>query len=157
MFRIIERTAAVIEREELIHAVMTAHLGLTIEVGADKKGAVLRLPMIRDALMRHVIAMLALQVARQRAESRYLASSTCLFPDGRRRWDAIVHDMQQAAMIADRLVELDGGPATPDEASIPREQQVESFLADLMEDAPSGRLHMSVDACSTSHRRQASS
>jgi hypothetical protein len=133
VFRIIERTAAVIDREELIHIAMTAHLGLALEVGTDKKGAVLRLSMIRNALMRRVVVMLALQVARQRAENQYPAGRACLFPDSARRWEAIVRDVEQGAMIADRLVELDGGSVTPDEESIPTEEQVEGCLADLVE------------------------
>lgn len=133
VFRIIERTAAMIEREELIHIAMIAHIGLALEVGKDKKGAVLRLPVIRDALMGHVVAMLALQEARQCAESQYLAANASLFPDGARRWDAIVHDMQVAAVMADRLVELDGGPVTPNEDTIPTEEQVDGCLADLLE------------------------
>jgi hypothetical protein len=133
VFRIIDRIAAITEREELIHIAMAAHLGLALEVGKDKKGAVLRLPVIRDALMRHVIAMLALEEARHRAQSQYLAGSAALFPDSARRWDATLHDMQQSAVIADRLVELDGGAATENEESIPGEEQVQECLADLVE------------------------
>jgi hypothetical protein len=135
VFRIVERTAAVIERHELIHITMTAHLGLTLEVGEEAKGAVMRLPMIRDALMKHVVGMMALQVARHRAENLYLAGSASLFPDTARRWGAILRDMQQSAVIADRLVELDGGAAIADEETIPSEEQVEECLADLVEGA----------------------
>jgi hypothetical protein len=102
-------------------------------VGTDERGSVVRLPTIRDALMQHVIAMLALQVARQRAESMYLAVSASMFPDAARRWDAIVHDMQQVAVIADRPVELDGGRVTRNDETIPNEKQVEECLADLVE------------------------
>ena len=132
-FRIIERTAAVIEREELIQMVLIAHLGIALEVAEDKRGPLLRLPVIRDALMQHVVRMLALDTARQRAESEYLAGSESLFPDGARRWDAILHEMQLTAVMADRLVELDGGTSIPNEASIPDEDQIAASLDNLVE------------------------
>ena len=89
--------------------------------------------MIRDALMQRVVALLAFQVARQRAETMYLAGSASLFPDAARRWDAVVHDMQKVAVIADSLVELDGWAVIEDEETIPTEEQVEACLADLVE------------------------
>lgn len=133
VFRIIERTAAVVEREELIHAAMTAHLGLAVELNADRGRSTFQLPMLRDLLMLHVTEMLALQEARQRAEIQYLAGASSLFPDCARRCDAILHDMQCTAVLADRLVELDGGQTIDAKRSIPTEERIDAYLADLVE------------------------
>jgi hypothetical protein len=133
VFRIIDRTAAVVERQELIHAAMTAHMGLTIELNADERRPTFQLPMLRDLVMLQVTEMLALQEARRRAEIQYLAGTPCLFPDGLRRWDAIVHDMQTTAVLADRLVEFDEGQSIEAQRTIPTEERIDACLADLVE------------------------
>jgi hypothetical protein len=133
VFRIIERTAEDVQREELIHIAMTAHIGLTLELNADERRPTFKLPVLRDLLMKQVTEMLALQEARQRAEIQYLAGTSSLFPDGARRWDAVLHDMQTSAVLADRLVELDGGQTIDAERTIPTEDRIDAWLADLVE------------------------
>jgi hypothetical protein len=132
VFRIIDRTSEVIERQGLIHAAMTAQMGLTLEINGDDRPT-FKMPLLRDLVMLQVTEMLALQEARERAEIQYLAGTPCLFPDGARRWDTIVHDMQTTAVLADRFVELDGGQSIEDERTIPTEQRIEACLADLVE------------------------
>jgi hypothetical protein len=133
VFRIIERTTSMIERQELIHIAMTAHVCLALEVEADERKPTLGLPVLRDVLMHQVTEMLALQEARQRAETQYLAGAPSLFPEGARRWDAVLHDMQYTAVSADRLVELDDGQSIEDERTIPTEDRIQVWLADLVE------------------------
>jgi hypothetical protein len=133
VFRIIERTAEVVEREELIHAAMTAHIGLTIEINAEEERPTFKLPMLRDLVMLQVTEMLALQEARQRAETQYVAGASSLFPDGVRRWTTILHDMQRSAVLTDRLVELDGGQTIGAERMLPTEERIEACSADLVE------------------------
>ena len=133
VFRIIERTAEVVEREELIHVAMTAHIGLTMELKADEGHPTFKLPMLRDLVMLQVTEMLALQEARQRAETQYLAGASSLFPDAARRWTAILLEMQQSAVLADRLVELDGGQTIDPERTLPTDERIEASLADLVE------------------------
>jgi hypothetical protein len=133
VFRIIERTAEVVERQQLIRAAMTARIGLTVEIKADERRPTFKLPMLRDLVMLQVTEMLALQEACQRAEIEYLAGASSLFPDGVRRWDAVLHDMQYSAVLADRLVELDRGQSIEDERTIPTVERIGAWLADLVE------------------------
>jgi hypothetical protein len=112
---------------------MTAHIGLTVELNADERRPTFQLPMLRHLVMLQVTEMLALQEARQRAEIQYLAGTSSLFPDGARRWDAILHDMRYTALLADRLVELDGGQTIEDERTMPTEERIDACLADLVE------------------------
>jgi hypothetical protein len=49
------------------------------------------------------------------------------------RWDALLHDIQTSAVMADRLVEIDGGEAIAHEGTLPTEERIEAWLADLVE------------------------
>ena len=112
---------------------MTAYIGLTVELNANEQRPPFKLPVLRDLVMLQVTEMLALQEARERAETQYLAGTSCLFPDGARRWETILHDMQYTAVLADRLVELDGGQTIEDERTVPTEERIDACLADLVE------------------------
>ncbi len=133
VFRIIERMAAVIERQELIHIATTAHIGLALELKADEQRSTFRLPMLRDTVMLQMTEMLALQEARKRAENGYLAGISSLFPDVARQWESLLWDIQRTAVMADRLVELDGGQTSGDAGTLSTEERIEAWLAELLE------------------------
>src|SRR5690242_6342401 len=46
VFRIVERTAAVVERQELLHLGLTAYIGLTLELDANRHQPIVKLPSL---------------------------------------------------------------------------------------------------------------
>ncbi len=130
---IIERTSAVAEREALVVAVLSAHLGLAL---ADDRpeAASARLVELRDLLLERVAELHAQEAARQQAEARFLGGTTALFPAEGREWTAQVRSAEEAAVMAVGLVELDGGPDVDAEAQLaPHEDRIEACLRGLIE------------------------
>lgn len=84
VFRIIERTSEVIEREELVLALLTAEVCLALEVRPEENHRMGGLPQLRDLSMFRVTELLALQEARERVAERYLTGTECLFPEAAR-------------------------------------------------------------------------
>jgi hypothetical protein len=48
VFRIIDRTTWMVERQELIHIAMTAHMCLPLEINTDERRPTFKLPILRD-------------------------------------------------------------------------------------------------------------
>jgi hypothetical protein len=126
-----------IERETLVYAASTGQLAaLSSE---DRKAHISNaehrrlLGTLRRFTTSRVSHLMAAQDARSIAETRYLAGRAVLFPDDAARWPEFLRAAQELAVMADRLVELDGvPPPTPnDEAPV----DTEALVADLVEPA----------------------
>jgi hypothetical protein len=94
-----------------------------------------RLATSRDLALGRVVELHAAHEARTLAESRYLDSHPALFPEGLAAWDAQVHETERAAVMAERLAELDGVEPTDFNDNDPVAARVPVVLADLVEPA----------------------
>jgi hypothetical protein len=132
--RIVDVTDSVIRREELVLALLTAHVSLSLayEGHVDRAG----LPLVeeRDLLLGRVAELLAQEEARKAVEARYLGGLTSLFPATVRRWQALLNQAQMAAVMALRLVELDGGePIDEERQLVPDPARIEACVSNLVE------------------------
>jgi len=110
------------------------HLALLSSEPPDDAAHRERLGASRDLALRRVIELHAAQEARAIAEARYLDGLPALFPDGLQAWDDQVHETERAAVIADRLAELDGvGSDLDDREAVAA--RIPAVLADLVEPA----------------------
>jgi len=129
-----------VTREGLIQAALSAHLALALEpcpsrpAGMDPPLDVVR---SRDLLLGRVSELHALEEARGRVEERYLDGTRALFPAGQRAWDEQRHQSEHLAVIAIRLVQLDGHPEPAGEDPTAREARIGRLIADHVEPARS--------------------
>jgi hypothetical protein len=131
-------THEVLDREQLLHAGLSAYLALALtSTEHGEKPRLLSIDRIRDLLFLRVDELLAYQEARVTTERRYLAGATALFPAVARAWDAQVHEMQTLAITADRLAELDGLPGAQDPDPDAATKRIAQLSADLVEPARS--------------------
>lgn len=128
-----------VDREILVHAALSAYLGLAVEDSASptRDSALLGVVRCRDLLLGRVAELHALETARGRVEARFLDGAPALFPAGRRAWEEQRTQSETMAVIALRLAELDGyDPPPPDDAAAV-EARVAELVADHVEPARS--------------------
>jgi hypothetical protein len=133
-----------IDRELLLYAVFAGQIAVL--VSDDRKERLLdpaylrRMAQCRELTAERVTELLAAQEARSMAEQRYLDGHAALFPDAVSEWAEQLRLAQELAVMADRLVELDGvpPPAPPDPDATSSRAAV--LLADLIEPARSTAL-----------------
>ena len=100
-----------LERESLVQALIASNVALLMNLEKGAEPSYLgRLVACRDAAFARVDELLALAEARRVVEARYLDSRAALFPELAERWSECVHEGQVLAVMAERGVELDGGP-----------------------------------------------
>jgi len=91
---------------------------LTTEYLGRGQGHNERLATLRSAARARVADMRALEAARARVEAKYLDGHRIHFPATARAWSEQLDLMEQLAVLADRLAELDGldpvGANSPD-------------------------------------------
>ncbi len=132
--RINEVTDTVWQREALVTGALTAHLALVEARGTATAG--LTLAHLRDLVFALVAELHAQREARGAVEAAYLAGHTALFPDATLAWVEQVHRSEEAAVIALRLVELDGGPPLDEDYDgVADPARVAACVADLVEAA----------------------
>jgi hypothetical protein len=138
VLRINIRSHEVLEREALIQAAMSAHLGMAIMADDyQKETPTLKVAKIRDLLLDRVTELHATEAARVAAEARYLDGAPALFPAGLRGWAAHQTASERLAMMAMRLAELDGEPPPGDEDPVAFDARVVELVADFVEPARS--------------------
>ena len=133
MLRIVDLTDAVIRHAELVVALLSAHVSLTL-AREDGQGSGLPLVQARDLLLGRVAELLAQEEARELIETRYLGGHPSIFPATARRWQKLVHDAQTAAVMTLRLAELDGAePIDEERQLVPDPARIEAITADFVE------------------------
>jgi hypothetical protein len=133
VLRIVDVTDSVTRREELVVALLTAHVALTL-TRENEPGGCLPLVQLRDLFLGRVAELLAQEEARKLVEARYLGGHVSLFPATQRRWQALVHEAQTAAVMTLRLAELDGAdPIDEERQLLPDPARIEACIADFVE------------------------
>jgi hypothetical protein len=144
LFHLILRTIVVaqesLDREGLLEALLSAHLGLaTIDVEDGKRSAVpthaWRLNAVRTSVLSRVSELQAMALARSRVEATYFDCRPVLFPATVRAWAEQLERTEQLAAFAERLSELDGLDPSPPDDPDGFAAQVERFVADHVEAA----------------------
>jgi hypothetical protein len=102
-----------LDREGLIEALLTAHLGLAaIDTEDGKRSAVpthaWRLNAVRTSALSRVSEWRALGLARSRVEATYFDGQPELFPATVRAWAEQLERTEHLAVMAERPAELDG-------------------------------------------------
>ncbi len=136
VLRINITTHELLDREVLVGAVIAGHFGLLAGEPAKERAEpshAERLAASRDLALQRVIELHAAQEARSLAEARYLDGHPALFPDGIEAWAARVHDTERAAVMAERLAELDGIEPRELDFEEAVAARVPAVLADLVE------------------------
>lgn len=134
VLRIVDLTDSVIRREELVVALLTAHVSLTLAREEEPDGMCLPLVQLRDLLLGRVAELLAQEEARKLVEARYLGDHPSLFPATHRRWQKLVHEAQTTAVMTLRLAELDGAePIDEARQLVPAPARIEACLAEFVE------------------------
>lgn len=134
VLRIQERVVEILDREPFVHASLVAYMCLALELEGTERAGWIKVTLLRDLLLIRVTELLAVEEAQRRAEAQYLDGSEALFPGEARRWKEQVFTVQQSAMMAMRLVELDGGlPIDEQHGTEPTEARIEACYADLVE------------------------
>ena len=133
VLRIVDLTDSVIRHEELVVALLTAHVSLTL-AREDGQGGGQPLVQMRDLLLGRVAELLAQEEARTLVETRYLGGHSSIFPATVRRWQKLVHEAQAAAVMTLRLAELDGAdPIDKDRQLLPDPARIQAIVADFVE------------------------
>ena len=136
VLRIQERVVEVLDREPYVHASLIAYMCLALEMDGSAKAGWIKIPLLCDLLLVRVTELLALEEAQRRAEALYLDGAVALFPREARNWKEQLSTVQQCASMAMRLVELDGGlPIDEQPGTLPTEERIQAWLADLVEPA----------------------
>jgi hypothetical protein len=132
--RIIDVTDAALRQEALVHALLTAQVGLTLEAEERAAKIGIHLAPLRDLMLARVAGLLALQEARRTVEERYLAGNRAVFPATARHWDEQLHRSQESAVLCMRLADLDGAEPTNEARQLaPQPDRVDACIADLVE------------------------
>ena len=139
VLRINEVSQTLLDREGLVQAALSAHLGLVVDRPADGVEAkhLLGLGQIRGLLLGRVAELHAYETARTRVETRYLDGVAADFPAARRAWAEQRSQSETMAVIALRLAELDGAEPAPSDDPVAVEARVGTLMADLVEPARS--------------------
>ena len=129
-----------LEREVLLEAVFSAHLGLAaIDTEDGKRSAVpthvSRLDMVRSSVLLRVSELRAMEEARSQLEAKYLDGHAALFPATIRDSTEQLRRTERLAVVAERLAELDGLEPAPTEDPDAFVARVEQLVADHVEPA----------------------
>jgi hypothetical protein len=144
LFHLILRTIVfaqeALDREGLIWALLSAHLGLAaIDTEDGKRSAVpshaWRLNAVRTSAVSRVSEFRAMALARSRVEAKYFDGRPVLFPATVRAWAEQLERTEQLAAFAERLAELDGLDPSAHEDPDAFAARVEQFVADHVEPA----------------------
>jgi hypothetical protein len=133
------RSQDFLDREGLIYGALVSQVAIAAATpDAPVEAAPLaRLVQARDLLIGRVTELRAFEVSRTRVEARYLDGVAADFPAACGAWNRQRRDSEEAAVLAIRLCELDGGPPPPDEDPTAFEERITSLAADLVEPAKS--------------------
>ncbi|MGA2514719.1 MAG: hypothetical protein ABSG37_14060 [Candidatus Limnocylindrales bacterium] len=146
VLRIYEMAHESLDREGLIDAALSAHIGLlTSEGRAERRHDATyseTFATYRDLLTMRVGELQAEQEARSTVEERYLDGHGALFPDVAAAWDEQLKRTQALADTAVRLAELDGVPVAPPRDPEALAARTAELVADLVEPAKSEALEM---------------
>lgn len=128
----------ILEKEEMLQVAAVAVLALLGGEGEEASGGARHhetLAQVLGLLLSRVAELEAAGQARTQAEQQYLDACPALFPDTREAWVDQVRATREVAVMAVRLVELDGVdlPRSEDEDAISDRAAV--LLADLVEPA----------------------
>lgn len=128
-----------LDREGLIQAALSAHLGLIVGLPAEAgESATLRqLIEFRDLLLGRVTELHAFEAARSKVEARYLDAMPADFPAARRAWAEQRSRSETMAVMALRIAELDGAPAAPPDDQAAFDTRLSDLVSDLVEPARS--------------------
>jgi hypothetical protein len=121
-----------LDREVLMYAALTAHMGLAMEVSREDR-KVTCIDQMRDLMLKRVFEIHALEAARDEVEARYLAGTPALFPAGRRAWDDQRDLSEKSAVMAIRIGELDGFGEPPPDDPAAFDARVAQLVADHVE------------------------
>ncbi len=133
VLRIVDLTDSVMRREELVVALLSAHVSLTLASQNEPAGC-LSLVQLRDLLLGRVAELLAQEEARKLVETRYLGGHASIYPATMRRWQELIHEAQEAAVMTLRLAELDGAePINEERQLVPDPARIEAIAADFVE------------------------
>jgi hypothetical protein len=129
-----------LDREGLIEALLTAHLGLAaIDTEDGKRSAVpthaWRLNAVRTSALNRASECRALAQARSRVEATYFEGRPVLFPAMVRAWAEQLERTEHLAVMAERLAELDGLEPSPPDDPDAFAARVEQLVADHVEPA----------------------
>lgn len=130
---------AFLDREGLVQAALSAHLGLVVDRPADRAEVkhLLGVAQIRDLLLGRVAELHAHDTARTSVEARYLDGVPADFPAARRAWAEQRSRSETMAVVALRIAELDGAEPAPADDPVALEARAEQLSADLVEPARS--------------------
>jgi hypothetical protein len=136
VMRTIECTQVLLDREVLLKALLSAHLGLaTIDTEDGKRSALpthaSRLESIRTMAVGRVTEWRAMETARSQVEAKYLDGHPALFPSTIRDWVEQLNGLETLGGLAERLAELDGlDPSPPEDpnAVAARVEQLVDYL-----------------------------
>jgi hypothetical protein len=140
VLRTIVFAAEALDRERLIEALLTAHLGLaTIDTEDGKRSAVpthaWRLNEVRTSALSRASEWRAMELARSRIEATYYDGRSVLFPATVRACGEQLERSEHLAVMAERLAELDGlDPSPPDDPDA-FDARVEQLVLDHVEPA----------------------
>jgi hypothetical protein len=135
-----------LDREALIDAALSAHLGLLVcqEQATRRKSATYleRLAGHRDLAAFRLNELRASEQARAIVQEHYLDGHGALFPDVAAAWEKQVRITEEIADVAEGLAELDGvpDPEPADPEALPA--RTAELVADLVEPAKSSALEM---------------
>lgn len=134
VLRIIDVTDGGLRQEALVLALLTAHVGLTLEAEERAESIGIHLAHQSDLLLERVAGLLAMQEARRTVEDRYLAGHPALFPATARQWEQQLRESQEMATLTLRLAELDGAVPIDEERQLaPPSDLIEACIGDLVE------------------------
>jgi len=138
ILRTIVFTQETLDREGLIWALLSAHLGLAaIDTEDGKRSAVPshahRLESIRTMAVARLAEWRALETSRSRVEAKYLDGHSALFPATIRDWAEQFERIETLAGLAERLAELDGLDPSPPEDPEAVAARVDQLVDDLVE------------------------
>jgi hypothetical protein len=133
------RSQDFLDREALVNAALTAHVGLAVNCSEERlKAEPLRmLVQARDLLFRRVNELHAFETARTTVEARYFDGTTVDFPAVRRAWAEQRTLSETTAVMAMHIAELDGAETVPPDDQAAFDARVEQIAADLVEPARS--------------------
>jgi hypothetical protein len=144
VLRILVTTHEFLDREGLIQAALSAHLGLlTTEGRAERRRDAAypeRFATLRGLLLFRVAELRAAQGAREAVEARYLGDHTALFPDATKAWDAQLRSTEVIADLTCRLAEVNGVPPAEPPDPEADSTRVTELVADLVEPAKTTAL-----------------
>jgi hypothetical protein len=135
VFQTISLAQAALEREMLVHAALCAYLGLVLADDDVARRSVFPsrtegLTDLRGAVVTRAVELRALEIARQRVETKYLGGHPTLFRATVRTWSEQRERTEGLAAVTLRLAEFESPAPMP--ADDP--DRLEALVAELMAD-----------------------